>query len=61
MYAVFLPGGRRHKVCIGVQIDKDCLVSPLMSGYFNASSADSNSRLYCNLDSYFGEFNYWPS
>ena len=24
-----------------------------MSGYFNASSAESNSRLYWNLDSYF--------
>jgi hypothetical protein len=27
----------RRKVCIGVQIDKNCLVSPLMSGYLKAT------------------------
>jgi hypothetical protein len=38
------------------------LVSPLMRGYLHKKcSVDSNSRLYWNLGSYFGEFNYWPS
>ena len=51
---------RFSRSVLAYRLTKTASLSP-DERYFNASSADSNSRLYWNLDSYFGEFNYWPS